>query len=65
MRASFSASHARTLASSLSLIFIHGVIPTREFLPEHSTSTVAPRGDRAKATCPPSSGRMGMPVELG
>lgn len=28
------------------------VFPTREFLPEHSTRTVAPRGDRAKANLP-------------
>lgn len=65
VRASFSASPARTLASSLSLIFIHVCLPPGNFYQSIQPVHLLPMGTGPKLTCPHSSERMGVTVVLG
>lgn len=55
VRASFSASPARTLASSLSLIFIHVCFPPGNFYQSIQPARLLPVGTGLKLTCPPGS----------
>lgn len=55
VRASFSASPARTLASSLSLIFIHVCFPPGNFYQSIQPAWLLPVGTGLKLTCPPGS----------
>lgn len=65
VRASFSASPARTLASSLSLIFIHVCFPPGNFFRSVQPAQLLPMGTGPKLTFPLSSGRTGVTVVLG
>lgn len=64
-KASFSAFPARTLASSLSLIFIHVCFPPGNFYQSIQPARLLPVGTGPKLTCPPSSRRMRATVVLG
>lgn len=64
MRASFSASSARTLASSPSLIFIRVCFPPGNSCQSIQPAQLLPVGTGPKPTCPPSSGRTGAAVVL-
>lgn len=64
MKASFSASPARTLASSPSLIFIRVCFPPGKSCQSIQPAQLLPVRMGPKLTCPPSSGRMGATVVL-
>lgn len=65
VRVNVSASPARPLAASLSLIFIHACFPPGNFYQSIQPAQSLPAGTGPKPTRPPSSRRTGATVVLG